>query len=97
MRLHAPLFLAAALSTSVQAALRQYTLIVTHGTFSGDGVSRSAWLVNGECAAKVVLDVGFVSDKGYLGTTPGPTIIADEGDQVSINVVNNGDEPITIQ
>jgi FtsP/CotA-like multicopper oxidase with cupredoxin domain len=31
------------------------------------------------------------------GTTPGPTIVADEGDQLSINVVNKGDEPITIQ
>ena len=32
-----------------------------------------------------------------LGTTPGPTIVADEGDQLNINVINNGDEPITIQ
>ncbi|KEP47049.1 multi-copper oxidase laccase-like protein, partial [Rhizoctonia solani 123E] len=30
------------------------------------------------------------------GTTPGPTIVADEGDQLSINVINKGDEPITI-
>ncbi|QRV81435.1 Multicopper oxidase [Ceratobasidium sp. AG-Ba] len=30
------------------------------------------------------------------GTTPGPSITADEGDQLSINVLNRGDEPITI-
>ncbi|KAF8756654.1 multicopper oxidase family [Rhizoctonia solani] len=39
-----------------------------------------------------------VSRRAWLvnGTTPGPTIVADEGDQLSINVINKGDEPITI-
>ncbi|KAG8686834.1 hypothetical protein FRC09_013896, partial [Ceratobasidium sp. 395] len=76
MRFSTSLLLAAAMAARVQAVLRQYTLVVTHGTTAADGVSRSAWLVN--------------------GTTPGPTITADEGDQLSINVINKGDEPITI-
>ncbi|KAG8700117.1 hypothetical protein FRC08_004918 [Ceratobasidium sp. 394] len=39
-----------------------------------------------------------VSRRAWLvnGATPGPTIVADEGDQVSVKVINNGDEPITI-
>ncbi|KAG9124387.1 hypothetical protein FRC07_011817 [Ceratobasidium sp. 392] len=64
------------MAVRVQAVLRQYTLVITHGTTAADGVSRSAWLIN--------------------GTTPGPTITADEGDQLSINVINKGDEPMTI-
>ncbi|KAG9077705.1 hypothetical protein FS749_010373 [Ceratobasidium sp. UAMH 11750] len=76
MRLSSSLLLAAAAVVRVQAVMRQYTLVMTHGTTAADGVSRSAWLVN--------------------GTTPGPTIKADEGDVLSINVINKGDEPITI-
>ncbi|GAB1522214.1 hypothetical protein RhiTH_005326 [Rhizoctonia solani] len=76
MRFSTPLLAAAVMTTKVHAALRQYTLVVTHSNIAPDGVSRSAWLVN--------------------GTTPGPTIVADEGDQLSINVINKGDEPITI-
>ncbi|KEP47482.1 multi-copper oxidase laccase-like protein, partial [Rhizoctonia solani 123E] len=76
MRLSTPLLAAAVMTARVAAVLRQYTLVVTHATIAPDGVSRSAWLVN--------------------GTTPGPTIVADEGDQLSINVINKGDEPITI-
>ncbi|CAE6414622.1 unnamed protein product [Rhizoctonia solani] len=76
MRFSTSLLAAAVMSAKVEAALRQYTLVVTHATIAPDGVSRSAWLVN--------------------GTTPGPTIVADEGDQLSINVINKGDEPITI-
>ncbi|CAE6433174.1 unnamed protein product [Rhizoctonia solani] len=76
MRLSTSLLAAAVMAAKVGAVLRQYTLVVTHTTIAPDGVSRSAWLVN--------------------GTTPGPTIVADEGDQLSINVINKGDEPITI-
>lgn len=76
MRLSTPLLAAAVLATKVSAVLRQYTLVITHGTIAPDGVSRRAWLVN--------------------GTTPGPTIVGDEGDEFNINVINQGDEPITI-
>ncbi|KAF8597298.1 laccase [Ceratobasidium sp. AG-I] len=76
MRLNAAILSTVTLAVQVNAIVRKYTLVVTHGTIAPDGVSRTAWLVN--------------------GTTPGPTIVADEGDQLNINVINKGDEPITI-
>ncbi|KAG9077165.1 hypothetical protein FS749_010973, partial [Ceratobasidium sp. UAMH 11750] len=93
MRFNTALVLAAA-TAHVQAALRQYALNITHGTIAPDGVSRRAWLVNG--TASVIAPGSLIADWLHTGATPGPTIVADEGDQVSVKVINNGDEPITI-
>ncbi|KAG8742406.1 hypothetical protein FRC10_001540 [Ceratobasidium sp. 414] len=94
MRLNTAFVFAAAVTAHVQAALRQYTLNITHGSVAPDGVSRRAWLVNGTAG---LVGAESFADSHYTGATPGPTILADEGDQLSIKVTNNGDEPITIQ
>jgi hypothetical protein len=48
MRLSTPILAAAVMAANVGAVVRKYTLVVTHGTVAPDGVSRSAWLVNGK-------------------------------------------------
>ena len=53
MRLSAAILSTAVLAAQVNAIVRKYTLVVTHGRIAPDGVSRTAWLVNGEnfCSA----------------------------------------------
>lgn len=48
MRLSVAILSTAALAVQVNAIVRQYTLVITHGTIAPDGVSRTAWLVNGK-------------------------------------------------
>ena len=59
MRLSAAILTTAVLAAQVNAIVRKYTLVVTHGKIAPDGVSRTAWLVNGE---KVYSTLGFTAN-----------------------------------
>ena len=88
------LCLSLALANSVNSALVTYIANITKGNTSPDGRTRVV------CLREVVVDgLSDIFIQAWLinGKTPGAPLIANQGDQVSVQVNNKGDEPITIQ
>ncbi|CAE6369082.1 unnamed protein product, partial [Rhizoctonia solani] len=91
-----PLLLGAILPV-VQAALRLHTLNVSPVFYFHDLTGKS------ERAGLAQLTYGTNNADGTTreawlinGQTPGPHLVWDEGDDVSVKVINNGHEPVTI-